>query len=174
MHPLNKTDSKIKTSLLCSVGALLDEFAYTLQVVTVAAVYVLHRMLHDHLSDGTAGALALRHHHQVVAASYLQTMTAFQASCSNKEIQFQYIPGWIELNLQDISDSTYLYINLRTSRDCLCVSVAAGQLRLCHRAALFTYFGEVLHCPHKRIVTITKVYIARNNIHVELIRFRKK
>ena len=44
---------------------------------------------------------------------------------------------------------------------------------LCHRAASFTYFGEVLRCPHKRIVTITKVYIARNNIHVELIRFRK-
>ena len=45
----------------------------------------------------------------------------------------------------------YLYINLRRSRDCLCVSLAAGRLR----------------CPHKRIVTITKVYIARNNIHVE-------
>ena len=37
-----------------------------------------------------------------------------------------------------------------------------------------TYFGEVLRCPHKGIVPITKVYIARNNIHVELIRFRKK
>ena len=33
---------------------------------------------------------------------------------------------------------------------------------LCHRAASFTYFEEVLRCPHKRIVTITKVYIARN------------
>ena len=32
----------------------------------------------------------------------------------------------------------------------------------------------MLRCPHKRIVTITKVHIARNNIHVELIRFRKK
>ena len=42
---------------------------------------------------------------------------------------------------------------------------------LCHRAASFTYFGEVLRCPHKRIVTITKVYIARNIIHVETIRF---
>ena len=40
---------------------------------------------------------------------------------------------------------------------------------LCHCAASFTYFGEVIRCPHKRIVTITKVYIARNNIHVELI-----
>ena len=39
------------------------------------------------------------------------------------------------------------------------------------RAASFTYFGEVLRCPHKSIVTITKVYIARNNIHVEIIRF---
>ena len=44
-----------------------------------------------------------------------------------------------------------------------------GQLR----AASFTYFGEVLRCPHKRIVTVTKVYIAKNNIHVETIRFRK-
>ena len=41
------------------------------------------------------------------------------------------------------------------------------------RAASFTYFGEVFRCPHKRIVTITKVYIASNNIHVEIIRFRK-
>ena len=70
----------------------------------------------------------------------------------------------------------YLYINLRRSRDCLCVSVAATvwvrlSVCLCHRAASFTYFGEVLRCPHKRIVTIKKVYIARNNIHVELIRF---
>ena len=57
-----------------------------------------------------------------------------------------------------------------------CPSWPAGRcgfLGLCHRAASFTYFGEVLRCPHKCIVTITKVYIARNNIHVELIRFRK-
>ena len=70
-----------------------------------------------------------------------------------------------------------LYINLRRSRDCLCVSVAASRsvlVCLCHRAASFTYFGEVLRCPHKRIVTVTKVYIARNNIHGELIRFHKK
>ena len=39
------------------------------------------------------------------------------------------------------------------------------------RADSFTYFGEVLRCPHKRIITITKVYIARNNIHMEIIRF---
>ena len=48
---------------------------------------------------------------------------------------------------------------------CMCVV-------MCLRAS-FTYFAEVLHCPHKRIVTVTKVYIARNNIHVEIIRFRK-
>ena len=64
----------------------------------------------------------------------------------------------------------YLYINVRRSRDCICVSVAAcspAGVGLCHRAGSFTYFGEVLRCPHKRIVTITNVYIARNNIHVE-------
>ena len=44
---------------------------------------------------------------------------------------------------------------------------------MCQLRASFIYFGEVLRCPHKRIVTITKVYTARNNIHVEIIRFRK-
>ena len=47
----------------------------------------------------------------------------------------------------------------------------AGCVCLCHRAASFIYFGEVLRCPHKRIVAITKVYIARNTIHMEIIRF---
>ena len=32
-------------------------------------------------------------------------------------------------------------------------------------AASFTYFGELLRCPHKRIVTMAKVYIAINHIH---------
>ena len=71
----------------------------------------------------------------------------------------------------------HLYINLRRSRDCLCRRGRPADrpgVGLCHRAASFTYFWEVLRCPHKRIVTITKVYIARNNIHVELIRFHKK
>ena len=39
---------------------------------------------------------------------------------------------------------------------CMCVG-------MCLRAS-FTYFGGVFRCPHKRIVTITKVYITRNNI----------
>ena len=32
-------------------------------------------------------------------------------------------------------------------------------------------FGEVLIYQHQRIVTMTKVYIASNSIHVEIIRF---
>ena len=35
-------------------------------------------------------------------------------------------------------------------------------------------FGQLLRCAHKRIVNIMKMYIERNNIQVELIRFRKK
>ena len=38
----------------------------------------------------------------------------------------------------------------------------------------FTYFGQMLCCAHKRIVNIMTVYIERNNIQVELKRFRKK
>ena len=38
----------------------------------------------------------------------------------------------------------------------------------------FTYFGQLLRCIHKRIVNIMKVYIERNNMQVELTRFRKK
>ena len=37
----------------------------------------------------------------------------------------------------------------------------------------FTSSGQLLHCAHKRIVNIMKVYIERNNMQVELIRFRK-
>ena len=86
---------------------------------------------------------------------------------------YQYIP-------KGSAHTLHLYINLRRSRDCLCVSVARGRrptadpaafFCLCHRAASFTYIWEMLRCPHKRIVTITKAYIARNTIHVEVIRF---
>ena len=35
-------------------------------------------------------------------------------------------------------------------------------------------FGKLLRCAHKRTVNIMKVYIERNSIQVELIRFRKK
>ena len=47
----------------------------------------------------------------------------------------------------------YLYINLRRSRDCLCMSVAVW-VCLCHRAASFTYFVEVLRCPHIIIIIL--------------------
>ena len=62
---------------------------------------------------------------------------------------------------------TWLSLRVRSGRR------PAGCICLCHRAASFTYFGEVLRCPHKRIVAITKVYIARNTIHMEIIRFHK-
>ena len=41
-------------------------------------------------------------------------------SCSNKEIQFQYISGWIELHFQDIPDAVYqtsVVINMFSSID---------------------------------------------------------
>ena len=34
--------------------------------------------------------------------------------------------------------------------------------------------GQLLRCAHKRIFNRIKVYIERNNMQVELIRFRKK
>ena len=67
------------------------------------------------------------------------------------------------------------YINLRRSRDCrviwLCVGMFVGMF--VGVSASFTYFGQLLYTAHKRIVNIMKVYINRNNIQVELIRFRK-
>ena len=35
-------------------------------------------------------------------------------------------------------------------------------------------FGQLLRCAHKRVVDIMKMYIERNNMQVELIRFREK
>ena len=46
---------------------------------------------------------------------------------------------------------------------------------VCIRFSLYLVrFGQLLRCAHKRIVNIMKVCIERNNIQVELIRFRKK
>ena len=36
---------------------------------------------------------------------------------------------------------------------------------LCHRAASFTYFGEMLRCPHKRIITIYNESVHRKKQH---------
>ena len=38
----------------------------------------------------------------------------------------------------------------------------------------FIRFGQLLRCAHKRIINRIKAYIERNNMQVELIRFRKK
>ena len=46
--------------------------------------------------------------------------------------------------------------------------------KVCQLRASFTSFEELLRCAHKCIVNIKKVYIKRNNMRVELIRFRKK
>ena len=45
---------------------------------------------------------------------------------------------------------------------------------VCQLRASFTSFGQLLRCVRKCIVNIMKVYIERNNMQVELIRFRKK
>ncbi len=53
----------------------------------------------------------------------------------------------------------------------VCDNVCMYECQLC---ASFTYFGQLLRCAHKRFVNIMNVYIERNNLQVELIRFRKK
>ena len=65
-----------------------------------------------------------------------------------------------------------LYINLSRSRYCLLLGLA---VYLCVSSSLhLVRFVPLLRCAHKRIVNIIKVYIERNNMPVELIRFRKK
>ena len=69
-----------------------------------------------------------------------------------------------------IFDITYLYLYLRRSRDATVFVLVFG----CLLPSLHSVrFGQLLRCAHKRIVNIMKVYIERNNIQVELIRFRK-
>ena len=65
----------------------------------------------------------------------------------------------------------HLYVNLRRSRDCLWVSVRSGVVSYAPLHLLI--LGKCYAVHIKRIVTITKVYIARNSIHVEMIRFHK-
>ena len=66
----------------------------------------------------------------------------------------------------------HLLINLFVSASVRC----SGGGRCVDRSAMRRFtslFGEVLLYQHQRIVTITKVYIATNNLHVKIIRFRK-
>ena len=54
---------------------------------------------------------------------------------------------------------------------CVCVCMRAC---VCIRSLLHSVrFGQLLRCAHKRYVNIMKVYIERNNVQVELIRFRE-
>ena len=64
---------------------------------------------------------------------------------------------------------TYAFTKLQLKEvDRVCV-------RACIRSLLHSVrFGKLLRCAHKRIINITKVYIERKNIQVELIPFRKK
>ena len=50
---------------------------------------------------------------------------------------------------------------------CVCVCVCVCIIFSLHSVR----FGQLLHCAHKRIVNIMKVYIERNNMQVELILF---
>ena len=43
----------------------------------------------------------------VILSSRPRAMCLHQGSYSNEEIQFQYIPGWVQLNFQDISYAAY-------------------------------------------------------------------
>ena len=56
----------------------------------------------------------------------------------------------------------------------MCVRVRV-RVHVCIRSSLHSVsFGQLLRCAHKSIVNNMKLYIERNNIQVELIRFRKK
>ena len=44
---------------------------------------------------------------------------------------------------------------------------------VCVSYTIHLHFWDLLRYTHKRISTIAKVYIATNNIHVEIIRFGK-
>ena len=59
---------------------------------------------------------------------------------------------------------------VRCAYVCACVRVEFERLL----PSLHSVHFELLCCAHKRVVNIMKVYIEKNNVQVELIRFRKK
>ena len=70
---------------------------------------------------------------------------------------------WQHRQKMEISKKKYI-INLSERLDA-CPFVRSGGVdrSAMRRFASLTYFREVLLCPHKHIVTMTKVYIAPNN-----------
>ena len=66
-----------------------------------------------------------------------------------------------------------IYIYIR-SLDCLLLCSVVRLFGCSGFCYLPIHFGQLFRCAHKRIVNFMKVYIQRNNMQVELIRFRKK
>ena len=82
-------------------------------------------------------------------------------------------------NAERFIRNTLIYVNdgyLYTSNKVTCLSLFVWMCvcTVCQLLDSFTYFGQPLRCAHKRIVSIMKVYIERNNVQFELIRFRKQ
>ena len=57
---------------------------------------------------------------------------------------------------------------------CSCVHACVRLEFGCLLPSLHSVHFELLRCAHKRIVNIMKVYIEKNYVEMELIRFRKK
>ena len=102
------------------------------------------------------------------------SITCVWASYAN--IKCHYFPGTYSVAKAIHSDACLLYtIDFLLSLGlfvcfyvCLFVSLfVSSSLHL-------VCFGQLLRCADKRIVKIMKMYIERNNMQVELIRFRKK
>ena len=78
-----------------------------------------------------------------------------------KSVSFPQLPQGMASSKHSLlvgrnSDSFPGDVISRPADRCVCVCV------------IYLLWGS---CPHKRIITITTVYIARNNIHVEIIQF---
>ena len=87
-------------------------------------------------------------------------------------IQYTKTTNWRQC--MQLQSYMYAFTKLQLKNLTVCVCVCAC-VRACIRSSLHSVrFGKQLHCAHKRIVNIMKVYIERKNIQVELIRFRKK
>ena len=74
----------------------------------------------------------------------------WQGSYSNKEIKFQHIPEWIELNIQDISDTVHMKQVQRSI--CFQVFISTAHLVGARTASSTTCLRKYHKDAHERAV----------------------
>ena len=178
-----QTDNNVHNIHILQAVALLhtDRQQRTRHSYTTSSCFAVHRQTteqrtrHSHTTSSCFAA-----HRQTT--TYTTFIYYKQLLCCTYVVHTRYTYTYIHTHTHARTHArthahthTYICVNLRRSHDCRLIWMSVG---MCVGGFTVSYVLHLLilgscYTAHKRIVNIMKVYIKRNNIQVELIRFHK-